>query len=90
MTVTAWAEERGDYRGRRHGDWHPVGLSGSSIRKVLSCQKPRTRGIQGTGLELAIVKSIVENPSGRRELESFPRLGSTLRVALPICEYDQG
>jgi signal transduction histidine kinase len=56
------------------------------FQKFYRVKSPETHGIRGTGLGLAIVKSIVESYGGQIELESFPRLGSTFRVAFPICE----
>ena len=54
------------------------------FEKFYRVQSPDTRGIQGTGLGLAIVKSIVESHSGTIEVESFPNLGSTFIVRLPV------
>jgi two-component system phosphate regulon sensor histidine kinase PhoR len=42
--------------------------------------------ISGTGLRLAIVKSIVEAHNGRIEAESEPNRGSTFHVLLPIMQ----
>ncbi|MBN1640146.1 MAG: GAF domain-containing protein [Anaerolineae bacterium] len=56
------------------------------FEKFYRVQNPDTRGIQGTGLGLAIVKSIVESYGGSIRVESFPRLGSTFVVHLPLWE----
>ena len=61
----------------------PIDAQERLFQKFYRVQRPETRGIQGTGLGLAIAKSIVESYGGRIELESYPRLGSTFRVALP-------
>jgi signal transduction histidine kinase len=58
--------------------------------KFYRVKSPQTRGIEGTGLGLAITRSIVESYGGRIELQSFPRLGSTFRVVLPVCENGAG
>lgn len=54
------------------------------FQKFYRVRSPDTHGIQGTGLGLAIVRSIIETYGGEISLESFPRLGSTFTVRLPV------
>jgi hypothetical protein len=63
---------------------------GELFAKFYRVKSPQTRGIEGTGLGLAITRSVVESYGGRIELQSFPRLGSTFRVVLPVCENGAG
>lgn len=50
----------------------------------------RTRRIQGTGLGLSLVQSIVDAHQGRIELNSRPGEGSTFTVLLPVCAEGDG
>ena len=59
------------------------------FQKFYRVRSPDTHGIQGTGLGLAIVRSIVEAYGGQIGLESFPRLGSTFTVRLPVWEESE-
>jgi signal transduction histidine kinase len=85
ISVRAWAE----------GEWVTMEISDTGIgipqdaqerlfQKFYRVKSPETRGIPGTGLGLAIVKSIVEGYGGEIRVESFPRLGSTFTVMLPV------
>jgi len=46
-------------------------------------EQARARGIQGTGIGLAMVEQIVKAHHGRVELESEPGKGSTFTIVLP-------
>jgi signal transduction histidine kinase len=60
------------------------------FEKFYRVRSPDTHGIQGTGLGLAIVRSILEAYGGRIDVESFPRLGSTFTVRLPVWKEGGG
>jgi PAS domain S-box-containing protein len=60
------------------------------FQKFYRVRSPDTHGIQGTGLGLAIVRSILEAYGGRIDVESFPRLGSTFTVRLPVWKEGGG
>jgi len=60
------------------------------FQKFYRVRSPDTHGIQGTGLGLAIVRSILEAYGGRIDVESFPRLGSTFTVRLPVWKEGEG
>jgi signal transduction histidine kinase/uncharacterized protein YigA (DUF484 family) len=62
----------------------PLEAQDKLYQKFYRVKSPETRGIRGTGLGLAMTKSIVESYGGRIDLESYPRLGSTFRVAFPL------
>jgi two-component system phosphate regulon sensor histidine kinase PhoR len=64
----------------------PVEAQDKLYQKFYRVKSPETHGIRGTGLGLAITKSIVESYGGQIDLESYPRLGSTFRVTLPIWQ----
>jgi signal transduction histidine kinase len=59
------------------------------FEKFYRVHNPETEEIQGTGLGLAIVKSIVERYGGSIRVESFPRLGSTFIVRLPVWDEER-
>ena len=85
VTISAYAE--GDevmIEVRDTGVGIPPEAMNKLFQKFYRVSRPETRGIQGTGLGLAIAKSIVESYGGRIEVESFPRLGSTFTVVLPV------
>jgi signal transduction histidine kinase len=54
------------------------------FQKFYRVRSADTHGIQGTGLGLAIVRSILEAYGGQITVASFPRLGSTFTVRLPV------
>jgi PAS domain S-box-containing protein len=60
------------------------------FEKFYRVRSPDTHGIQGTGLGLAIVRSILEAYGGQISVESFPRLGSTFTVRLPVWDESKG
>ncbi len=58
------------------------------FEKFYRIKRRETGNIQGTGLGLALVKSIIERHSGRVWVESVPNQGSTFYVALPLPEEE--
>jgi two-component system phosphate regulon sensor histidine kinase PhoR len=65
-----------------------VGIPSSDLPfvfdKFFRVDQPQTRDIAGTGLGLALVKSIVEKHRGQIWVESEPDTGSTFTFTLPI------
>lgn len=45
-----------------------------------------TKGSQGTGLGLSVVKAAVEEHQGAVEVHSSPGAGTTFRLSLPLCK----
>jgi len=56
----------------------PVALE--PFRQVAS---PFARNVEGTGLGLALVKSLIECHDGRLQIESALHTGTTVRLTLP-------
>jgi two-component system, NtrC family, sensor kinase len=48
------------------------------------------RAIQGSGLGLPIVKTIVESHEGQIEVQSEEGVGTTFRIILPCVECPNG
>lgn len=89
VTVEAWADgPEVVIEVRDTGIGIPAEAQDKLFQRFYRVKRPETRGIPGTGLGLAIVRSIVESYGGRVKLESYPRLGSTFTVALPIYGSD--
>ena len=65
-----------------------VGIPSSALPfvfdKFFRVDQPQTRDIAGTGLGLALVKSIVEKHRGQIWVESEPDTGSTFTFTLPL------
>ncbi len=53
------------------------------FQRFFTTENPRT-GLRGTGLGLALVRSIVQSARGTIDLVSAPREGSVFRVTLPL------
>jgi signal transduction histidine kinase len=54
------------------------------FQRFFRIKNEKTRYINGTGLGLALVKSILESHQGRITVESKPGEGSTFFVFLPL------
>ena len=64
-----------------------IGMTPESIPLALEpfrqIASPFARDKEGTGLGLALVKSLIESHGGGLELESAPKIGTTARILLP-------
>jgi len=58
------------------------------FEKFYRIKRRETGNIQGTGLGLALVKSIIGRHGGRVWVESVPNQGSTFYIALPLPEEE--
>ena len=54
--------------------------------KFLRAQQPQVREVGGTGLGLAVSRSIAHRHEGDLTVESTPGVGSRFRMALPLPE----
>lgn len=64
-----------------------IGMSAEQIPLALEpfrqVASPFARHVEGTGLGLALVKSLIECHDGRLEIESAPNKGTTVKLILP-------
>jgi two-component system, OmpR family, phosphate regulon sensor histidine kinase PhoR len=65
-----------------------IGINSENLQKLFEeffrVKSEYTKTISGTGLGLTIVKKIVDNYSGKIEVESKPDAGTTFKVYLPF------
>ncbi len=84
-TVSAQAD--GEYLVIRVAD-SGLGITAEDVTRIFNrffrVKSEQTRFIQGTGLGLSLVKSIIESHQGRIEVASRPGAGSTFTVFLPL------
>jgi signal transduction histidine kinase len=71
---------------RDHGLGIPAHEREAIFAKFQRGQQARTRGIQGTGIGLAIVNEIVKAHRGRVEVKSEAGKGSVFTIVLPVSE----
>jgi signal transduction histidine kinase len=55
------------------------------FQRFFRASTARDGAVQGTGLGLSIVKSIVDGHHGEVVVQSSPGVGTTVRLALPVC-----
>jgi len=62
-----------------------IGISPEDLGHIFEkyYRSPKTAGIKGSGLGLAVVKAVAESHGGRVEVESEPGKGSTFTLILP-------
>jgi signal transduction histidine kinase len=73
-----------------HGLGIPAHEQATIFRKFQRGEEARKRGIQGTGIGLAIVDHIMAAHRGRVELRSEPGRGSTFTLVLPARKINHG
>jgi PAS domain S-box-containing protein len=66
----------------------PAGEQGQLFERFFRSSSASENAIPGTGLGLTIAKAIVERHDGRITVESVERVGTTVRVELPIRAAD--
>ena len=74
---------------RDHGMGIPVDALETIWERYARVDSPETKGIQGTGLGLPIVRQIVTLHGGRVWAESEPGRGSVFHVLLPLAASSQ-
>ena len=73
-----------------HGLGIPAHEQAAIFRKFQRGEEARKRGIQGTGIGLAMVDHIMAAHRGRVELRSEPGRGSTFTLVLPTRKINHG
>ena len=71
---------------------HGIGIATPDQKKIFETfvrtEESRRKGIQGTGIGLAMVRQIVAAHGGSVEVESEPMQGSTFTLVLPVKEVE--
>lgn len=90
IVVTTAGEQGGIHLAVRD---HGMGIPGDALERIWEeysrVQSPETKGIQGTGLGLPIVRQIVTLHGGKVWAESEAGRGSVFHVLLPLAATDQ-
>ena len=86
-STTVSAQADGEYLVIRVAD-SGMGIAVEDLTRIFNrffrVKNEKTRFIQGTGLGLALIKSIIESHQGRIEVTSQPGAGSTFTIFLPL------
>jgi signal transduction histidine kinase len=72
-------------RVRDEGFGIPVHEQREIFRKFVRGERPKSEGIKGTGIGLAMVRHIVDAHGGTVSMESVPAGGSTFTIRLPLA-----
>jgi two-component system, OmpR family, phosphate regulon sensor histidine kinase PhoR len=84
IVVRAWQD---DEWARIDVEDSGIGIGGDNLEQIFAEffreKRPETRGLEGSGLGLSIVKRLVERAGGSLEVKSEKDVGSTFTILLP-------